>query len=68
MDISGVVNSAVTQLSNSRAGGNVQALDVLKASLEIEKQNVIQLVESVPAPAQTASNPSNLGNNIDVHA
>ena len=67
MDMSSVVNSTVTQLSNSRAGGNTQALNVLKASLELEKHNIAQLVESVPAPAQTASNPS-LGNKIDVQA
>jgi len=64
MELSGVVNSTLTQLSNAQPGKDDIGVSVLKDSLEIQKQTSEQLLSSVPKPAS----PDHLGNNIDVHA
>lgn len=45
---------------------NAQAsILVLKKAMEIESSNAMQLLQALP---QVASNPPNLGNNIDIRA
>jgi hypothetical protein len=63
MDIASVagMSTAMTQQQT-----NAQAsILVLKKAMEIESSNALQLLQALP---QAASNPPNLGNNIDIRA
>ena len=64
MDISSVVNSALTQTSRAQPGKDGMGVAVLKTALEQQEHTVTQLVESVPK----APNLPHMGNNIDVKA
>lgn len=63
MDIAGVasLSSAVSQAQSGDAVGNL----MLKKAMALQEQNAAQLLQALP---QTANNPPNLGNSIDVRA
>lgn len=61
MDVSSVVG-LTSALSQTQVRDEVEAL-VLRKVLDSQAQSVLTLLQAVP---QTASNPPNLGNNIDV--
>lgn len=63
MDIANV-SSLSTALSQAKSGDAVGTL-VLKKALDIQAQSAAQLIQALP---QAASNPPNLGNNVDVKA
>lgn len=52
--------SAVQSQANTSETANIL---VLKKSIDIQEQNVLQLLQALPQPP---SNPPNLGNSIDV--
>ena len=64
MDINSI-GSVATALSQAGTGDAV-AIAVLKKSLEIQAQSAMQLIQALPQ--QAPSNPSNLGNGINVYA
>lgn len=64
MNIPGVVSPSPV-LSNGGVQDAVQ-MAVLKKGMEIEEQNAMQLVEA--ARQVGSSNPSHLGNGVDVYA
>ena len=64
MELSGAVNSALTQVSQAKPGGDVIGIAMLKKSLDQQEQTTEQLLSSLPKPAS----PAHLGNNIDVKA
>lgn len=63
MDIASIGNLS-SALSAAKTGDAVGVL-VLKKALDIQAQTALQLVQALPQPA---SNPPNLGQNIDVRA
>ena len=63
MDISSV-GSLSTALTPAATGDAVATL-VLKKTLELQQQNALQLLQSLPS---VSSNPPNLGNSVDVKA
>jgi hypothetical protein len=63
MDIASI-GSLSSALSAAKTGDAVGVL-VLKKALDIQAQTALQLVQALPQPA---SNPPNLGQNIDVKA
>ena len=63
MDIANI-SSLSTALSQAKSGDAVGTL-VLKKALDIQAQSAAQLIQALP---QAASNPPNLGNNVDVKA
>lgn len=63
MDISALA-SVASSLSQAKVGDAVGTL-VLKKAMDIQAQSAMQLIEALP---QVASNPPNLGNNVDVRA
>lgn len=59
--------SSIASLSSSVAQmkvGDAVGISVLKKAMEIESQNVLMLLQAIPAP----SNPPHLGNSVDVRA
>lgn len=64
MDISSV-GSVPSSLSQASTGDAV-AISVLKKAIDIQAQNAVQLIQALPQPA--ASNPPNLGNNVNTFA
>ena len=66
MDIASV-SSLSTALSQAKPGDAVGTL-VLQKVLRQEEQNAQQLLDGLPKPASSTSNPPNLGNSIDVRA
>ncbi|THF56554.1 YjfB family protein [Pseudothauera rhizosphaerae] len=64
MDVTAVASLA-TSLSQARTGDAVGVL-VLKKAINLQAQHAAQLIAALPQPA--ASNPPNLGQNIDVRA
>ncbi len=70
MDISGVLNPAVTQASRQKTGEAV-SLAVLNKALDVEVNAAAQLINSVAQPAAdvpTEKLPPHLGRNINVTA
>lgn len=63
MDITsmGGLSAVLSQAQASDAAG----IAVLKKAMDIQAQMATQLIQSLPQPA---SNPPNLGNNVDVKA
>lgn len=62
MDVSNIasLSSSVAQMKVGDAVG----ISVLKKAMEIEAQNMLLLLQALPA----ANNPPHLGNNVDVRA
>lgn len=60
----GNLGSVSSAMSPDQVGSAV-AMAVLKKSIEIEEQNAMQLLQTLP---QAPSNPPNLGNGVDVKA
>ena len=59
------IPSAISQANT----GDAVAITVLKKSLDIETQGALQLIQALPqVPQLAASNPPNLGQNVDVSA
>ncbi len=63
MDVSSVA-SASSALSQAQTGDAVSTL-VLKKAIDIQAQNALQLLQALPP---VTSNPTNLGNSVDVRA
>ena len=63
MDISGVA-SLSSAMSQAQSGDAVGTL-MLKKAMDLQEQSAAQLLQTLP---QTANNPPNLGNSIDVKA
>lgn len=63
MDITSMtgLSAVLSQTRTADAAG----IAVLKKAMDIQAQTAVQLLQSLP---QAASNPPNLGNNIDVKA
>ncbi len=63
MDITSMsgLSAVLSQTQASDANG----IAVLKKAMDIQEQAAMQLIQSLPQPA---SNPPNLGNNVDVKA
>lgn len=63
MDITSMsgLSAALAQTGTADSAG----IAVLKKAMDIQAQAAVQLIQSLP---QVASNPPNLGNNIDVKA
>lgn len=61
MDVSSI-GSLSTALSQAGTG-DAAAIQVLKKAIDIEAQNALQLLETLPP---VSSNPPNLGNSVDV--
>ena len=63
MEISSVgsLTTALSQPQNAEAAG----LLVLKKAIDIQAQNALQLLQALPP---VTSNPTNLGNSVDVRA
>jgi len=59
MDVGNISDSLVTQ-----ATGAV-GISVLKSAIKIQEQTAMQLLEAIPT---LPSNPSNLGQTVDVYA
>ncbi len=63
MDVS-TVGSLSSALSQAKTGDSVSTL-VLKKAMDIQAQNAAQLIQALP---QVPSNPSHLGNSVDIRA
>lgn len=61
MDMAAIGNMS-TALAQARTGDAVAVL-VMKKAMNIQAQTALQLLQALP---QVASNPSNLGNGVDV--
>lgn len=69
METSGVssgVAAALAGLSSGQTGAAVGTA-VLRKALDLQSQNAMQLIESLPQPGQY-NNPPNLGQSVDVRA
>jgi len=60
MDVSSV-GSLTTALSQSQVGDAV-GITMLKKAMDLQAQTAAQLLQALPAP----SNPSHLGNSVDI--
>lgn len=63
MDVSAIasMSSAMTQQQTAMQA----AMLVLKKAIDIEANNALQLLQTLP---QASGNPSNLGNSVDIRA
>lgn len=61
--------SAALASATGQVTGNDVGVSVLKKAQEVEAQNALQLINSIPKPEKTAANlPSNLGQNVNTTA
>lgn len=65
MDSSSIAGMA-SSIANTQTDTAV-GVAVLKKALDIQSQNAMQLIQSLPQPTP-ASNPPNLGNGVDTFA
>jgi len=66
MDVSSIA-AVATQMSQARTADAV-SMTVLKKALDLEAMGAAQLVQAVTQSIQAASNPANLGNQVDTFA
>jgi len=62
MDVSGVQTASLASGLDQK---HTVGVKVLKKAMDIQKESALQLIESIPAPAQPTGN---LGNKLDVFA
>lgn len=70
MDISGVMNTAATQVSRQK-GGDAVGVAVLEKAMDVETKTASDLINSVVHQSKEIPSeklPSHLGRNIDVTA